>query len=105
METVATYFFTIVSSVFWYISVIMGFLAPLFSFVAYRDLKDGRRLPWVVHLAGFFGLFTFVADVAIFLGNMKPEELTVYIQVPAFAGVFLLWLSGIYVLITREQWK
>lgn len=105
METVAAYFVSIVSSVFWYLSVVMGFLAPLFSFVAYRDLKDGRRLPWVVHLAGFFGLFTFVADVAICLGKMKPEELTVYIQVPAFAGVFLLWLSVIYVSITREQWK
>lgn len=103
MATVAVYFFSIFVSVFGFLSMIMGLFAPVMTFLAYVDLKNGRQYPWVVHLAGFFGIFTFVAVIGIMFGDMKPEEMTIYIQAPALVGVFTMWLSSLYLLITQKM--
>lgn len=102
METIAAFILSTFGGLFLFLSAGLGLMAPLFSFIAYRDLKDGRKLPWIVHLAGFFGMFTFVSVVCALLGDIKPDEMSVYIFAPSLAGVFMLWLAGLYLLITRK---
>lgn len=87
-------------SAFFLLSLIMAFIAPLFSFVAYCDLKDGRKFPWIVHIAGFFGLFSFVAAVDAAATGTEFENLSVYLQVPAYIGVLSMWMSCLYMSIT-----
>jgi hypothetical protein len=47
-------------------------------------------------------MFTFVSVVCALLGDIKPDEMSVYIFAPSLAGVFMLWLAGLYLLITRR---
>ena len=95
-------FLYILLLVFGILSVILGVIAPLFSFVAYCDLKDGRRLPVVVHLSGFFGLFTFAAVVTIIF---KGPDIPLLLKVPGAVGLVLLWISALYLAVTRNRYK
>lgn len=95
-------FLYILLSVFGILSVILGVIAPLATFASVVDLKNGRRLPVVVHLSGFFGLFTFAAVVTIIF---KGPDIPLLLKVPGAVGLVLLWISALYLAVTRNRYK
>ena len=77
------------------INLVLGLLAPVFTFVAVCDLvyKGKRSLPVVLYFAGFFGIFSFIYSLFTFIDGPR---LPVWVSVPAIVGFVLIWVSMAY---------
>lgn len=78
------------------LSLIIGILSPLVTFMAACDLfrKGRREFPLVFHFAGFFGIFSFISSLfAYFDGPELPQ----WMNALAVVGYVLLWVALLYV--------
>lgn len=83
------------------LSLVFGIVSPLVTFLAACDMfrKGSREFPLVFHFAGFFGIFSFIFSLfSYFDGPGLPQ----WMNALAVVGYVLLWLAGLYMLITRK---
>ncbi len=94
----------ILLAVFVNLSLIIGIVSPLVTFMAACDLfrKGRREFPLVFHFAGFFGIFSFIFSLfSYFDGPRLPQ----WMNALAVVGYVLLWISALYLAVTRKRYK